>query len=124
MPTLRAGIRRLHCGDHWTFGIVARLDVYRETVRATVEHESYGVRRGIQLRRLVQRPRLESGRAVCRQMVILQLRFGGGAFSKVRLGPGVRLVSGRILFLGFLYVSRRAAAAEHGPHVGSALWRE
>ena len=60
---LSAGIRRLHCGDHWKAGIVVRLDVHRKAVRATVEHESYGVRREIQLRRLVQRPRLESGRA-------------------------------------------------------------
>ena len=71
VPALRAGIRRLHCGDHWTFGIVARLDVHRQTGRATVEHESYGVRCGIQIRRLVQRPGLESGRAVCRRMVIV-----------------------------------------------------
>ena len=51
---------------------MTRLDVHRETVRATVDHESYGVRREIRLRRLVQRPRPESDRAVCRRMVILQ----------------------------------------------------
>ena len=72
MRTLRAGPRRAACGDHLTFGIVTRLDVHRETVRATVEHESNRVRRGIQLRRLVQRSRPESGRGVCRRMVILQ----------------------------------------------------
>jgi hypothetical protein len=53
-----------------TVGIVPRLDVYGETNRTTVEHESYGACRGIQLCRPVQR-RLESGRAVCGQMVIL-----------------------------------------------------
>ena len=41
---LRAEIRSLHCGEHWTVGIAA---VHRETVRATVEHESDGVRRRI-----------------------------------------------------------------------------
>ena len=44
----------------------------------------------------------------------------------VRLGPGVRPVSGRVLFLGFLQVSRGSAAVEHGPHVGVRLfvWRD
>ena len=43
----------------------------------------------------------------------------------VRLGPGVRPVSGRLLFLGFLYVSRCPAAVEHGPHVGVLfVWRD
>ena len=98
--------------------IVARLDVHRETVRPTVDHESYGVWRGLQLCRLVQRPRLESGRAVCRRMVILQPSRNGG--------PGVRPVCGRVLFLSFLYVSRGPAAVEHGPHVGVRLfeWRD
>ena len=43
----------------------------------------------------------------------------------VRLGSGVRPVSGRVLFLGFLYVSRGLASAEHGLHVGVRLfvWR-
>ena len=63
-PTLRAESRGLHYGEHWTVGIVARLDVHRETIRArVVEHESDGVRREIRLRHLIRRPPVESRHA-------------------------------------------------------------
>jgi hypothetical protein len=50
----------------------------------------------------IQRLRLESGRAVYRQMVILQPPITWVAFSDVRLGGGVRSVSGGVLFRGRL----------------------
>ncbi len=46
-PAQRAEIRRLYYGEHWKLGtIVAQLGLHRETVRAAVERESGGVRRG------------------------------------------------------------------------------
>ena len=167
-PAQRAGIRRLHCGKHCKAGtIAAQLGVHRETVRAVVEHESGGVRRGVcrsiaidlcrtfigdtlaqrprqrapqialvrrrgypssvvQVHRHVERLRLESGRAVYRQMVIQQPPVDWGAFSKVCLGHGVRSVFGRVMFLGCLCVSSWSAAVENGPYVGVCLfvWRD
>ena len=167
-PAQRAGIRRLHCGKHCKAGtIAAQLGVHRETVRAVVEHESGGVRRGVcrsiaidlcrtfigdtlaqcprqrapqidlvrrrgypssvvQVHRLAERLRLESGRAVYRQMVIQQPPVDWGAFSKVRLGHGVRSVFGRVMFLVCLCVSSWSAAVENGPYVGVCLfvWRD
>ena len=47
-PAQRAEIRRLCYGEHWKIGtIAAQLGLHRETVRAAVEHESGGVRRGV-----------------------------------------------------------------------------
>ncbi len=44
----RAEIRRLYYGEHWKIGtIAAQFGLHRETVRAAVEHESGGVRRGV-----------------------------------------------------------------------------
>ena len=48
----------------------------------------------------VQRLRFESGRAVCRQMVILQPPIAWVAFSNVCLGRGERSVSRGVLFRG------------------------
>ena len=46
-PAQRAEIRRLYYGEHWKMGtIAAQLGLHRETVRAAVEGESVGVRRG------------------------------------------------------------------------------
>ena len=46
-PAQRAEIRRLYYGEHWKLGtIAAQLGLHRETVRAAVEGESVGVRRG------------------------------------------------------------------------------
>ena len=47
-PAQRAEIRRLYYGEHWKIGtIAAQLGLHRETVRAAVEHETGGVRRGV-----------------------------------------------------------------------------
>ena len=47
-PAQRAEIRRLYYGEHWKLGtIAAQLGLHRETVRAAVECESGGVRRGV-----------------------------------------------------------------------------
>ena len=54
----------------------------------------------------VQRLRPESGRAVCRQMVILQPPITWVAFSNVRLGRGARSVSGGVLFRGRLCIGK------------------
>ena len=46
-PAQRAEIRRLYYGEHWKLGtIAAQLGLHRETVRAAVEGESVGARRG------------------------------------------------------------------------------
>ena len=52
----------------------------------------------------VQRLRFESGRAVCRQMVILQPPIAWVAFSNVCLGRGERSVSRGVLFRGRLCI--------------------
>ena len=47
-PAQRAEIRRLYYGEHWKLGtIAAELGLHRETVRAAVECEAGGVRRGV-----------------------------------------------------------------------------
>ena len=74
----------------------------------------------------VQRPRLESGRAVCRRMLILRPPITWVVFSNVRLGRGERLVSGGVLFGGRLSIGDCSAAVENGLHVGARLlvWRD
>ena len=47
-PAQRAEIRRLSFGEHWTIGtIAAALGVHHETVRAALQHETGGLRRGV-----------------------------------------------------------------------------
>ena len=47
-PAQRAEIRRLNSGEHWKLGtIAAELGLHHETVRAAVECEAKGVRRGV-----------------------------------------------------------------------------
>ena len=47
-PAQRAEIRRLYYGEHWKMGTIAvQLGLHRETVRAAVEYETGGVRRGV-----------------------------------------------------------------------------
>ena len=53
----------------------------------------------------VQRVRRASGRAVYRQVVILQPPVAWVAFSNVRLGRGVRSVSGGVMFREGLCIS-------------------
>ena len=46
-PAQRAEIRRLFYGEHWKVGtIAAQLGLHHETVRAAVERETGGFRRG------------------------------------------------------------------------------
>ena len=75
----------------------------------------------------VQRLRLESGRGVCRRMVILQPPIARVVFSNVRLDRGEWLVSGGVLFRGRLCIGNCcSAAAENGLYVGARLlvWRD
>ena len=152
-PAQRAEIRRLFYGEHWKVGtIAAQLGLHHETVRAAVERETSGFRRGacrpsildpylpfirdtlaqypslratrvyemvrqrgyagsvVQLRRLVQRLRPETRRAVYRRVVTLageSAQVDWGSFGKVRIGPGTRTVSGFVMVLGY---SRAIAA--------------
>jgi transposase len=47
-PAQRAEMRRLYFGEHWKIGtIAAALGVHHETVRAAVQHETGGLRRGV-----------------------------------------------------------------------------
>ncbi len=47
-PAQRAEIRRLSFGEHWKIGtIAAALGVHHETVRAALQHEAGGLRRGV-----------------------------------------------------------------------------
>ena len=47
-PAQRAEIRRLYFGEHWKIGtIAAALAVHHETVRAALQHETGGLRRGV-----------------------------------------------------------------------------
>ena len=47
-PAQRAEIRRLYFGEHWKIGtIAAALGVHHETVRAALQHETGGLRRGV-----------------------------------------------------------------------------
>ena len=47
-PAQRAEIRRLYYGEHWKVGtIAAELGVHHETVRAALERDTGGVRRGV-----------------------------------------------------------------------------
>ena len=70
----------------------------------------------------IQRLRLESGRPVFRQMVILQPPIAWVGFSNVRLGCGERSVSGGGLFRGRLCIGNCSAAVENGLHVGARLF--
>ena len=81
----------------------------------------------VRVQRRVEHPRLESGRRVHRQMVILRPVVGrGGVFSNVRLGHGERPVLGRVMFLGCLRADSWPAAVENGPYIGAGLriWRD
>ena len=47
-PAQRAEVRRLYFGEHWKIGtIAAALGVHHETVRAALQHETGGLRRGV-----------------------------------------------------------------------------
>ena len=47
-PAQRAEIRRLYFGEHWKVGTIAvALGVHHETVRAALQHETGGLRRGV-----------------------------------------------------------------------------
>ena len=47
-PAQRAEIRRLSFGEHWKVGtIAAALGIHHETVRAALQHETGGLRRGV-----------------------------------------------------------------------------
>ena len=132
-------IRRLHCGEHRRHesdsvrrGVCGTIDLYRAFISDTLAQRSRP--RAPRMDELVwQRGspgsvdhRLESGRTVCRRMVILRPPVNRGAFSKVRLGHGVRPVSGGVMFLGCLCVASWPAAVENGLHVGARLcvWRD
>ncbi len=81
----------------------------------------------VRVQRRVEHPRLESGRRVHCQMVILRPVVGrGGVFSNVRLGHGERPVLERVMFLGCLRADSWPAAVENGPYVGAGLriWRD
>ena len=81
-------------------------DTLAERPRLSIpRHDELVRRRGrpgavVRVQRCVEHPRLESGRRVHRQMVILRPAVGrGGVFSNVRLGHGERPVLGRVMFL-------------------------
>ena len=47
-PAQRAEIRRLYFGEHWKVGtIAAARGIHHETVRAALQHETGGLRRGV-----------------------------------------------------------------------------
>ena len=146
-PAQRAEIRRLYFGEHWKVGtIAAALGVHHETVRAALQHETGGTRRGVsrpsaldpflpfirdtltqyprlratrlhemlrqrgypgsavQVRRLVRRLRPQATTHVYRRVVTLageQAQVDWGTFGKVRIGHGVRAVSGFVMVLGY-----------------------
>ena len=146
-PAQRAEIRRLSFGEHWKIGtIAAALGVHHETVRAALQHETGGVRRGVsrpsaldpflpfirdtltqyprlratrlhemlrlrgysgstvQVRRLVRRLRPQATTHVYRRVVTLageQAQVDWGTFGTVRIGHGVRTVSGFVMVLGY-----------------------
>ena len=139
-PAQRAEIRRLSFGEHWKVGtIAAALGIHHETVRAALQHETGGLRRGVsrpsaldpflpfirdtltqyprllatrlhemlrlrgypgsavQVRRLVRRLRPQTATHVYRRVVTLvgeQAQVDWGTFGTVRIGHGVRTVSG------------------------------
>ena len=146
-PAQRAEIRRLYFGEHWKVGtIAAALGIYHETVRAALQHETGGLRRGVsrpsaldpflpfirdtltqyprlratrlhemlrlrgypgsavQVRRLVRRLRPQTATHVYRRVVTLvgeQAQVDWGTFGTVRIGHGVRTVSGFVMVLGY-----------------------
>ena len=146
-PAQRAEIRRLYFGEHWKVGtIAAALGVHHETVRAALQHETGGTRRGVsrpsaldpflpfirdtltqyprlratrlhemlrqrgypgsavQVRRVVRRLRPQATTHVYRRVVTLpgeQAQVDWGTFGKVRIGHGVRAVSGFVMVLGY-----------------------
>ena len=130
-PAQRAEIRRLYFGEHWKVGtIAAALGVHHETVRAALQHETGGTRRGVSRPSaldpflpfirdtLTQYPRLRAtrlhemlrqrgypGSAVQVRRVVRRLRpqaqVDWGTFGKVRIGHGVRAVSGFVMVLGY-----------------------
>ena len=146
-PAQRAEIRRLYVGEHWKVGtIAAALGVHHETVRAALQHETGGTRRGVsrpsaldpflpfirdtltqyprlratrlhemlrqrgypgsavQVRRVVRRLRPQATTHVYRRVVTLpgeQAQVDWGTFGKVRIGHGVRAVSGFVMVLGY-----------------------
>ena len=146
-PAQRAEIRRLYFGEHWKIGtIAAALGVHRETVRAALQHETGGLRRGVsrpsaldpflpfirdtlthyprlratrlhemlrlrgypgsavQVRRLVRRLRPQTATHVYRRVVTLageEAQVDWGTFGTVRIGHGVRAVSGFVMVLGY-----------------------
>ena len=146
-PAQRAEIRRLYFGEHWKIGtIAAALGVHHETVRAALQHETGGLRRGVsrpsaldpflpfirdtltqyprlratrlhemlrlrgypgsavQVRRLVRRLRPQTATHVYRRVVTLageQAQVDWGTFGTVRIGHGMRAVSGFVMVLGY-----------------------
>ena len=122
--TVRAAVEHETGGVHRGFCRPSALDSFlpliRNTLaqyprlRATRIHEMLR-QRGYtgavpQVRRLVRRLRPESGRAVYRRVVTLvgeQAQVDWGTFGKVRIGHGVRAVSGFVMVLGY---SRALAA--------------
>ena len=146
-PAQRAEIRRLYFGEHWKVGtIAAALGIHHETVRAALQHETGGLRRGVsrssaldpflpfirdtltpyprlratrlhemlrlrgypgsavQVRRLVRRLRPQTATHVYRRVVTLvgeQAQVDWGTFGTVRIGHGVRTVSGFVMVLGY-----------------------
>ena len=146
-PAQRAEIRRLYFGEHWKLGtIAAALGIHHETVRAALQHETGGLRRGVsrssaldpflpfirdtltqyprlratrlhemlrlrgypgsavQVRRLVRRLRPQTATHVYRRVVTLvgeQAQVDWGTFGTVRIGHGVRTVSGFVMVLGY-----------------------
>ena len=147
-PAQRAEIRRLYFGEHWKVGtIAAARGIHHETVRAALQHETGGLRRGVksvecprpvsavhprhphavspparhaaprdapppglprgsavQVRRLVRRLRPQTATHVYRRVVTLvgeQAQVDWGTFGTVRIGHGVRTVSGFVMVLGY-----------------------
>ena len=146
-PAQRAEIRRLYFGEHWKVGtIAAALGIHHATVRAALQHETGGLRRGVsrpsaldpflpfirdtltqyprlratrlhemlhlrgypgsavQVRRLVRRLRPQTATHVYRRVVTLVGEYAQvdwGTFGTVRIGHGVRTVSGFVMVLGY-----------------------
>ena len=107
-PAQRAEIRRLYYGEHWKMGTIAvQLGLHRETVRAAVEYETGGVRRGVcrpsaldpflpLIRNtLAQYPRLRATRI---HEMVRQRGYAGSVIQVRRLVRRLRPESGRTVY--------------------------
>ena len=123
-PAQRAEIRRLYFGERWKVGtIAAQLDLHHETVRAEVERETTGVRRGV-CRRTILDPYLPfirdtltqypSLRATRVYEMVRQRGYTGSVIQVRRLVRRLRPETGRAVYRRVVTLAGEQAQVDWG----------